>query len=215
MRAVIIANGEADDFDFLRKSLSPRDVLICCDGGARHAEALGVLPDHVVGDMDSIAPELLDTYAKSGVNRATWPVDKDFTDLELAVSFAFGLGADTVDILAALGGRPDHAMANICVLSQAPGAVRILEPGCTVCAAGPDRELVITGRAGDTVSILPLGEARGVGTEGLMYPLRGETLRAGYARGVSNRMLAGAARVAVREGILIVFHIHHKMSSLE
>jgi len=79
----------------------------------------------------------------------------------------------------------------------------------------PGRELRIAGEPGDCVSILPLGEARGVETEGLMYPLRRETLPPGFARGVSNKMITGAARVAVEEGALIVFHIHHKLSSPE
>lgn len=215
MKAVILANGEAGDLGFLRENVSRGDVLICCDGGARWAEALGLRPDHIVGDMDSVPPELLGKYRESGVNRAVWPADKDFTDLELAVSFARGLGADAVDILAALGGRPDHAMANICVLSQAPGAARILEPGLEIRAVAAGMELEIKGKAGDVVSLLPLEEARGVATEGLKYPLRGETLFPGFARGVSNEMAAGAARVAVGEGVLIVFHLSHNMSSPE
>ncbi|MCL2462795.1 MAG: thiamine diphosphokinase [Defluviitaleaceae bacterium] len=206
MRAVLFANGEVADLHFLEKNISPRDVFICCDGGARYAEALGVTPDYLVGDMDSVPPEILEKYKNDGVKLASWPVDKDFTDLELAVAFARGLGADAIDIFGALGGRVDHAMANIFILAQAVGAARIVEPDCAIYSVGPERELEITGAPGDIVSILPVGEAHGVTTACLRYPLARESLYPGFARGVSNRMLASRARVALEKGVLIVFH---------
>jgi len=215
MRAVILANGVAGDLDFLRKGVSPRDALICCDGGARYAEALGVLPDFLIGDMDSVLPETLEKYRAAGVRLVPAPSDKDYTDLELAIMLACQLRADHIDIFGALGGRMDHAMANACVLLQAAGAARILEPGCAVYAAGAGRELAISGNPGDIVSILPVKDTLVAETDGLAWPLARARLYPGYAVGMSNVMTSGAARISVETGALIVFHNFHNLSHLE
>jgi thiamine pyrophosphokinase len=110
-------------------------------------------------------------------------------------------------ILCALGGRTDHLLANVFMLA-APG----LE-GRAMLASG-DTEITLVagerafaGRPGDTLSLLPLGDAAtGIWTEGLRYPLRGETLPRGYARGVSNVFVGETARVTVEGGRLVAVH---------
>ena len=143
-------------------------------------------------------------------------VDKDESDTELAVLAAVEAGADVVTILGGLGGpRVDHAVANVTLLLHAAlegREARLYDQAAArlsllVCPDGRGlpgaREL--TGRAGDLVSLIPLGEsAHDVTTEGLRYPLAGETLETGKARGLSNVRVASTARVSLGSGRLLV-----------
>src|SRR5690554_1082000 len=99
MRAAIISNGELGDENKLKNTLPTFDLVICCDGGIRHLEALGLTPDLIIGDFDSVNSALLDTYIKRGVEVRTFPVEKDETDTELAAQAAIEIGVDEVVLL--------------------------------------------------------------------------------------------------------------------
>jgi thiamine pyrophosphokinase len=214
LRAVIIANGELNN----RLSLEPGDLLIAADGGARHCLRLGLTPDLVIGDFDSLDEAELASLAQAGAEIVRYPVRKDTTDLELALLAARERGATQVLLLAALGARWDQTIANLLLPLSAGLAslpVRLLDGNQEISilrAAAqdtPPAEIEIAGQAGDTVSLIPLGgDAIGVATHGLEYPLYGETLYFGSTRGVSNLLLAGTARVALQAGILLVVIIH-------
>jgi thiamine pyrophosphokinase len=143
-------------------------------------------------------------------------VDKDESDTELALLAAVEAGAERITILGGLGGeRIDHALANVALL-QHPALdqrdARLYdEAGARLSLlVGPDRHGLpgareLSGRAGDLVSLIPLGEsARDVTTEGLRYPLSGDKLVAGRARGISNVRTGPTARVWVGSGRLLV-----------
>jgi len=205
MRAVIFANGEFPDPQAHRGLLRPDDLLIAADGGAAHARAAGATPHVVVGDMDSLPPSLRDELAAAGTRFVTRPAAKDETDLELALLYAVEQGAREILVLAALGGRLDQLVANLLLLAHPAltgATVRLVE--------GPQSAFLIRdqarieGQPGDTVSLIPLGgDAHGVTTAGLRWPLHDETLRFGPARGVSNVLLGREARVTVREGVVV------------
>ncbi len=208
-RAVIIANGDPPSAHDLARWLRAGDLLICADGGARVALRAGLAPALVIGDFDSLSDAELDQLAKGGAHLTRHPREKDETDLELALNVAAGR-ADEIIVLGALGGRLDHAFANIMLLSLpalagheviiAHGAERIRLIDARERAAS----MRLHGAAGDTVSLLPLGgDARGIITDGLRYPLRDETLFVSAARGVSNEMTGVSARVTVSSGMLL------------
>ena len=211
MRTVIFANGEPPLAADLQRWLRPGDDIICADGGARTALRHGLRPHVVIGDFDSLDASELDALVGGGAQMLRHPTTKDETDLELALLHAAqrAPGGEIV-VLGALGGRIDHALANMLLLAMP--ALR----GCDACIAhGAERivlvdarfapsERVIEGRAGDTVSLLPFGgNALGVHTDGLQYPLHGDSLYVGPARGVSNVMLAARAVVRVAAGMLL------------
>jgi thiamine pyrophosphokinase len=192
------------------------DLVVAADGGIRHANALGLSVDRWVGDGDSTAPAELDALAAAGVAIDRVAVDKDESDTELALLAAVEAGTDVVTILGGLGGaRVDHAIVNLALL-QHPAlghreALLYDEVGARLSVlAGPDdrglpvaREL--TGRVGDLVSLVPLGESvQHVETQGLRYPLDGDTLVLGRARGLSNVRIAPTARVSVGSGRLLL-----------
>jgi thiamine pyrophosphokinase len=184
------------------------DLVIAADGGARHAERLGRRIDRWVGDADSLGEAALERLAAAGVAIDRHPADKDETDAELAVRAAAAADASRITILGALGGeRVDHELGNVWLLAMpelSGRAVVLLDAGARIRLAGPGR-IDLGGRAGDLVSLLPFdGDAVGITTSGLRYPLDDEPLVAGPARGLSNVRVATGASLDIRAGRLLV-----------
>ena len=189
--------------------------VIAADAGWEKASTLGILPDLLVGDADSIPEELFTELAAAGVPIERSPVAKDESDAELALIAALRQGARHVTVLGALGGkRFDHAFANVGLLGLPElgeadvelldGTTRVRLLRAPAVEGGP-ASCRLAGEIGDLVSLLPLGvPAFGVTTEGLLYPLRGETLLPGPARGLSNVRIAADASVKLRQGSLLI-----------
>ncbi len=212
MRIVVFANGiMTDPVAEVGQWVEPDSLLVAADGGAVHALAAGLDPDHVIGDMDSLSVDRQTSLESRGAEMHRASVDKDETDLELALTWAAKQpGSDEILVLGAFGGRPDQALANLLLLAlpvlqgrqvlMVDGAwtVRVIRGGERVC---------LEGNVGDRLSLIPLaGPAAGVTTGGLRFTLRDETLDFGPARGVSNRLEATTATVVLREGLLWCFH---------
>jgi thiamine pyrophosphokinase len=184
------------------------DLVIAADGGARHAAALGRRIDLWVGDGDSIGEDELAALARAGVPIRRAPVDKDESDTELAVLAALDDGARRITICGALGGaRIDHELANVWLLGHPRLAgcdVRLLDRAVRIRLVAPGRA-DLGGRIGDLVSLLPFaGDAAGLATEGLRYPLRDESLRSGPSRGLSNVRVDKDASLVVGSGRILV-----------
>jgi thiamine pyrophosphokinase len=207
MRTVIVAGGELMAGDAAH--LDDAALVIAADGGADALAALGRRPDRLVGDLDSVSAARLEALAASAVPIDRHPEDKDASDTELAVDAALAAGATEIVLLGALGGpRLDHELANLLLLVdpdvahadasivRGPVAVRALR-------GGSRRDL--TGRVGDLVTLLPVaGDAIGLTTHGLRWPLEGATLPLGRSRGLSNRIVSSGASVALDAGVLLV-----------
>jgi thiamine pyrophosphokinase len=201
----------------------PEDRVIAADSGAVHARAWGWPIHLLIGDMDSLPLGDARVLAAAGTQIFTAPPVKDETDLELALAHALAWGSREIVICAALGGRADHMLANVLQLARselsdvdaclADGlqVLRVLHAKTNVGVGPGARQerarLLLCGMPGDLLSLLPIGgDATGVWTEGLAYPLRGETLYLGQARGVSNVFEEASARVDLETGILLVIH---------
>ncbi len=213
MRAVIFANGILESPRLAAGLLRPDDFIIAADGGLHHIQKLGLVPDLLVGDLDSVGGEDAAWLKERRIEVQQYPVDKDFTDLELAIQAALRRGARKILIVAALGGRLDQALANIALLSltELKGVDIALDDGVTEVRLVESR-LEISGRPGDLVSLLPLGgPAVGVVTHDLKYPLRAETLTPGQTRGISNVMQGENAAVELAGENLLCVHIRQIM----
>ena len=209
MRAVVVANGQIEDSEGLADAVGPDTLVVCADGGTANALALGLTPHVVIGDLDSIGPDLRRELQNKGVEFIAYPPRKDETDTELALRYCVARGAESILFIGALGRRLDHSLANLLLLADPAWRsipIRIVDGPTTIqlCASHCD----IIGQPGDIISLLPLGgDAKGVRTEGLEYPLNDETLFFGPARGMGNVMLTHHATVTLREGLLLVIHV--------
>ena len=209
MRIILFANGELPFPDQARALIRPDDFILCADGGAHHAMDLGLTPDRVVGDFDSLDSADLVRLTRDGAELDPYPRDKDYTDLELALQTAQRLQPEEVILLGALGGRLDQTLANIFLLAHSDYAdLRV------TLVNGPERAwimrdaLVVRGRPGDILSIIPLTpDVTGLTYHhGLRWTLTDAALPFGSSRGVSNELVAEEARLSLRTGIVLVIH---------
>jgi len=203
-RTIIFANGLLADPAAARAAIGPGDRLIAADGGLHHLRALGLWPHVLIGDLDSVTPDEATDAQAAGAQVRRFSPRKDQTDLELAVRLALDEGAHDVLIFGALGARWDQTLANLLLLAHPDfrGARIRLIDGVQVITIIQDRA-VIEGQPGDTVSLISLqGDADGVTTDGLEYPLQRGRLAFGSTLGVSNVLLVRAATVTVEEGLV-------------
>jgi thiamine pyrophosphokinase len=207
MRAVLVASGEPDPTD--DRWLRGADLIVAVDAGAEWLAERSIRPDALVGDLDSVAPELVSRLEADGVAIEHHPTAKDSSDTELAVAYARRHGATEVDVIGAFGGeRLDHELANVLLLTSPieSVAVRLRRGAATLAALHPGDEATFDGPLGTTVSLFAVGgDAAGVTTSGLRFPLRSETLKTGSSRGLSNAVLGARAAVRVRQGMLLVY----------
>lgn len=207
-KAVIFANGEIAESESVQALIRDGDMIIAADGGLRHVFGLGLRPNIVVGDLDSAANELVQLAQSRGAEIVEHPARKDKTDLELALEAAIDRGATDVVILGALGGRLDHALANILLLSTTTVSrlhVRIVEASTELIVVNDST--TIEGVPGDIVTLLALTDTvTGITIDGLEYPLTNGTLERGSSRGVSNVMTGEHAKVSVADGRLLAVH---------
>ncbi len=190
----------AGEFDAPAEPLKKDDYILAADGGLRHVRSLGITPDGVLGDFDSLGYVPRDA--------CVFPVEKDDTDSMLAVRMGLDRGFQRFVLYGALdGSRLDHTVANFQTLQfladrNARGylvgkdyMVTVIKNGALSFAAG----------ASGVLSVFCMGaDARGVTLSGLKYPLEEGTLTAGFPLGVSNRFTGGPARIRVSDGSLLV-----------
>jgi len=207
-RIIIFANGEIPRLENARSLLHSDDYIICADGGTRHALALGLKPNLVIGDMDSIDKDEWQKLKNAGVPIELFPRDKNETDLELALDRAVDLEPKVLIIIGALGGRLDQTFGNTALLSDArPAAINVrLDDGLEEIFFCRDQEEV-RGRSGDLISLIPWGNpVQGVRTHGLKWSLQHETLFPEKTRGISNEMTGEVASITIASGLLLVIH---------
>ncbi|MEI7556090.1 thiamine diphosphokinase [Candidatus Chlorohelix sp.] len=199
---------------FTQDAVAAGALLICADSAGEAALEWDLLPHWLVGDMDSIAPTVLrELKAQPSVKVDIHPAEKDETDLELAIERALSEGASAITIVGGVGGRLDHTLGNLYLLSmpslaRSKACARILSENEEIFLLRPDNSpLILEGKKGELVSLFPFnGAATGVYTENLYYPLRHETLYFGPSRGISNVMLFEKAEISLEEGCLLVIH---------
>ena len=203
-RIIIFANGDLPDLEKAHALLHDDDFIIAADGGTRHALALGLTPNVIVGDLDSL-PSNFEPSTFNG-EIVLYPKDKNETDLELAIQHALTLNPEQVIILAALGGRLDLTLGNIALIIHHSSFIISLDDGIEevfFCSENSQ----INGNRGDIVSLIPWqGEVTGIVTTGLKWPLQKETLYPNKTRGISNEMTGDTATVQIKPGLLLIVH---------
>ena len=207
-RIIIFANGELPDVEKARLLLHRNDYIICADGGTRHAMDLSLMPNLVIGDMDSIERVQWQRLENDGVSIELFPHDKNETDLELAINRALELNPKKLLIIGALGGRFDQMLGNLALLSDNRFSAldARLDDGVEEIFFCQD-QAEVHGRSGDIVSLIPWGEpVHGVQTQDLKWPLQNETLYPDKTRGISNEMTGEIANIKISSGNLLIIH---------
>jgi thiamine pyrophosphokinase len=209
-RIVVFANGTLSQPELLQARLRPGDRIFCADGGTHHALALGLTPEIIVGDLDSLSPEVISRMEGAGIALHRHPAYKDQTDLELALQLAVAEKPDEILLVTALGGRLDQMLANILLLTRPEyGSVRLK------LADGPQsaillrahQTITLSGQPGDTLSLIPLTPTvKQVNLTGVEWSLVETTLSFGSTLTISNVLTAQQATVQIGAGMVLVVH---------
>lgn len=190
----------AAEFDSLACPLEGGDYVIAADGGLRHTQALGIVPQEILGDFDSLG------YAPEGAR--VFPVEKDDTDAMLAARRGLALGFREFWYYGSLDGpRLDHTVANYQTLQYLAdhGAAGFLIGRDFLATVVKSGSLSFPAGGKGLISLFCLGaDARGVTLQGLYYPLENGILTPGFPLGVSNHFTGVPARISVEAGSLLV-----------
>lgn len=189
----------AAEFDSLAQSIEKGDYLLAADGGLRHLQALGLKPDGILGDFDSLG------YTPVGAE--VFPVEKDDTDAMLAVRRGLALGYREFVIYGGLdGARLDHTVANFQTLQFLADhdAAGYLVGKDYIVTVIRNETVRFDASAEGILSLFCLGpDARGVTLRGLQYPLENGSLTSGFPLGVSNHFVGEKAQITVENGSLL------------
>lgn len=183
--------------------------VIAGDRGLEALYQLKIIPNHVVGDFDSVSPEILEFYKKQPkIIFHTYNAEKDNTDTDIALKLAIQMKSSEITILGALGKRMDHAIANIHILKDALGAnipCQILDEHNRIYLVNTEKTLEKDKVYGKYISLIPLtSTVEGLTLKGFKYPLNRYNLPIGISLGISNEIIEDIAHIEMEKGILIV-----------
>ena len=209
MRAAIFLNGSTESSDLLRCVAGCADLVVAADGGARYALEAGVVPDLVVGDMDSLGEDLALEVERRGAALERHPARKDKMDGQLAVLAARERGATAADVLCAGGGRLGalFAVPHILLAAERIGLRSTVVADRVRMFVVEAGYRTVEGEPRESISIFPLsGPAAGVTLEGMEYPLQNASLEPGDTLGFHNELIGREATVSVGKGAVLVVH---------
>ncbi|MDQ8733726.1 thiamine diphosphokinase [Paenibacillus sp. LHD-38] len=204
-RIAICTGGQLGAFAL--EYIKSADLLIGADSGARFLISQGFRPDISIGDFDSVSEdELAIIRTKSGQTIACDPIDKDYTDTEMAVRLALDMQPRELVLLGALGTRFDHSLANVHLLAlaaQQKVPATIIDEHNKITLLTDQATIEQLGYP--NVSLLPLSlQVKGITLTGFQYPLTDAELSIGQSLGISNVLLSAVGRIEIKEGLLLV-----------
>lgn len=195
----LVANGSVADSSALALRIREHQSIICVDGGLVFCRKMGITPDMIVGDFDSIPPEILRDYASVPIR--SFPTDKDESDLELAIQSIYTPSVEKITVFGATGHRVDHTLANLQVLRRYPCKV-YFETDLEIIFA-IDGETEIPCVPGQTISFIPMDDqAAGITTTGLKWELNDASFSK-YFFSLSNICRTDTVKIAIQTGDLI------------
>ncbi len=207
-RAIIFINGDLPNPPAAKELIAPDDFILAVDGGTRHALDLGLLPSVVIGDLDSLDTANRLVLEREDVEIIQYPVDKDETDLELALDYAINAGYEEILLIGALGGRLDQTLGNLSLLTDESyvGINLRIDDGVEEVFF-IRKQVEIQARIGEIISLIPWGNpVTGIRTEGLRWQLSDETLYPHKTRGISNEAVAALVHIQIKSGLLLIVH---------
>ncbi|MGA7161314.1 MAG: thiamine diphosphokinase [Bacteroidota bacterium] len=205
--ALVICNGEVPSKKAMLQLLRGKPFIVCADGGANKARTLGILPDLIIGDLDSISLVTRRFFP----NVETLRVKSQYsTDLEKALDYLVKHRYQTASVVGALGGRPDHSFANFSIFKKYHNRIGLLFSDSLCNIQIIDKKIVFESRIGTVISLMPLGRCVGITTAGLEFPLVNESLELGIREGTSNKVISSPVKISVKKGSLLLFVVKSK-----
>lgn len=207
MNGLIYTGGEWPDQATAKDLSEHAELSICCDGAAEEAYRCGLPFQTLIGDMDSISPELLKVYKniQKGPEIVRLSVEKDWTDTEYAVSYALDHGCTHITFCGGLGKRMDHSLGQLQILYD------LCKRGISHALYGKDLfacmikgQYSLKTKPQQTFSLLPFEQNCCITIEEAKYPLYHQSLPLGKTLGISNQALGERVSIQVHEGIVLL-----------
>ncbi len=203
MKITILLNGDLEQ----DLKIGKFDSLICADGGAEHARALGIIPDYIIGDFDSISANTLEYFGKQGVEIREAP-DQDHTDFQKALELAVELGATEISVYGAIGAELDHSLGNLLCLSEVARDIEIVLKSKEYEIYRVCDKLSLDLKPQTIVSVIALTKVRGLSYEGLKWKVKDRELRQNWL-GLRNKS-TGAITISLDAGQVLVIIAKNK-----
>lgn len=205
--ALLFANGQVARSEIKRIQHEHFDVIVAADGGADKAYRNGYFPDYVIGDFDSLSPQV-----KLKLSKAQFILrpSQELNDLEKALMFCEKLSIESLTLLGVCGKRLDHTLNNLSVISRYDQKfhLKIYDVNSRIFLVRD--KWVYAGKSKQLISLIPQGIAEGITTKGLAFPLKNESLAFGQREGLSNYIISNPVSVSLTDGLLFVFVIDNK-----
>jgi len=200
--AVIVAGGDCTGSE-TKKILATADCIIAADGGANSCLKLGFTPNFVIGDFDSVSKKTLDKLKKNKITQVIYDPDQNKTDLELAIEILNKIKPHESIILGALGNRFDHTLANMIVMDKVDKKIKtkIIADNHEIFLV--DKKIMLTGKIGEIISIIPLTKVTGLTYTGLKWPLKNAKFNWGWI-GIRNQLIKTRATISLTSGKILV-----------
>lgn len=208
MKTLIISGGDIEE-EFLKSFIKNQkiDKVIVADRGLEMLNKIGLTPNYIIGDFDSVNESILNEYKDKNIEIFKLNPEKDYTDTHMALKLAVELKSNQIYILGALGKRMDHAIANIHILKEAVDN----NINCKIIDKNNEIELITSGTNEvknseyKYISLIPLtSNVTGITLKGFKYSLNDATLEIGHSIGVSNEIILDEAEISIKTGILIM-----------
>lgn len=205
-KIAIIANGTIINYDFHKEILHDFNIIICADGGANIAKELDIIPDYIIGDMDSIKTSVFNFYKELNKTKIIKDTNPDKTDLELAIKLAETLNPSKITIFGAIGNRIDHTLANIYCLDKIKPGIKaeIIDEISTIQLAKENLE--ITSEKNDIISVIPLSDVNSLNYTGFKWNVKNLNTKIGWF-GISNKILNKKASINFSKGKILVIKL--------
>lgn len=205
MKAAIISNGDITDITYFKDVFSKYEMIISADGASNKLRLIDIVPNYILGDLDSIDLETLAYFESKSVEFMKFNPEKNFSDTHICIDFLIKRGYKEIDVYGALGGRWDHSIANVGLMYYAYEKCVDLSlidryDSARICGIG---EHISKKKENQCFSIFAVFEDAIVSLKGVKYPLNEYSLSRGESIGLSNEYVEDC-KITIKKGSAIV-----------
>jgi len=192
---------------YLKKNEGSSFAIISADGASNVLHLLNIKPRYIIGDLDSIFPDVLSSFINSGVSIKRI-IEQEHNDLEKCIMFSISKGMNDITVIGYGGNRIDHTINNFSILKKyyKKCSIRFIDDEFEVFMINKKTEFDY--KRGEIISIMGFPKADGIVTEGLQYPLKNESLEIGKREGALNRAISDKIKISLKKGELLIFKKH-------
>lgn len=205
MKGLLISNGELKDINLLRELSREVDFVLAADGGTNHCMKANIIPDLIIGDLDSIDDKVLNKVNRLNIPIAKYPPKKNATDTEICLDYFIEKEYDEVILLGSLGSRMDHSLANIYLLEF------LMDKGVQGKLVDENNIIYLVEGRHEFVgkkkylSVIPISDdGIEVSLDGLEYPLDHKLIERGSSLGISNEFKSNLGIVNIHRGRALI-----------